>query len=93
MLDKGSPTSVNVTLRGLRANATVLVETLDQSHGNAIAAWQRMGSPEPPTREQAAQLRQAAAATLRETFHADASGTFKFQRNIEPWSVVLIQQQ
>jgi len=59
-------------LTGLASRAPVQVETLDRSHGNALAAWKDMGSPEPPSRAQAEALRDAARATRLETLTADA---------------------
>ena len=91
MLAMGTPMSLNLTLRGLRAKAKILVETLDKTHGNAVEAWQRMGSPEPPTREQVARLRQAAEATNKEVLKADKHGRFVFERQVAPWSLMLIQ--
>ena len=41
------------------------VEILDPDHGSALAAWQAMGSPASPTREQYEQLRRAAAVTQK----------------------------
>jgi xylan 1,4-beta-xylosidase len=93
MLGIGTPIPLNLTLRGLRAKATILVETLDKSHGNAVEAWQRMGTPEPPTRKQTAQLRQAAEATNKEFLYADKHGQFVLKRQVEPWSLMLIQEQ
>jgi xylan 1,4-beta-xylosidase len=93
MIDRGSPISIGLKLTGLPPGANVLVETLDRSHGNAVAAWEAMKSPEPPTREQAAQLREAAMATQKETFQADGNGTFLFRREVPPWNVVLITQE
>lgn len=37
----------------------VKITTLDESHGNALAAWRKMGSPASPSREQQQQLRAA----------------------------------
>jgi xylan 1,4-beta-xylosidase len=88
----GKPETLSIELTGLKPNAQVLVETLDKTHGNAMSAWVAMGSPEAPTREQTASLRAAAEATKRETFTADASGRFSLQREIEPWSVVLVRE-
>lgn len=91
-LATGKTESLNVEFSGLEPNATVLVETLDHVHGNALGAWTVMGKPESPTRKQTQELREKAFATRREKFSADAGGSFKLQRFIEPWSVVLIRE-
>jgi len=56
----GSARTVEIQMRGLNPNAVFDVETLDREHGDAVIAWEKMGSPEPPTREQAEQLRKEA---------------------------------
>ena len=89
----GKPRTIRIELTGLKPNAPVLVETLDAAHGNAMGAWVAMGSPEPPTREQAVALRQAAEATRKEVVTADNSGRFTLNREIEPWSIVLVRER
>jgi xylan 1,4-beta-xylosidase len=92
MMTNGVPEPLKIVLNDLPSNAAVQVETLDKTHGNALAAWEVMGKPEPPTREQTVALRKAAEAVKKEIFHADASGRFVLERPIEPWSLVLVQQ-
>jgi len=89
----GRPETLRIEFSGLEPGATILVETLDKQHGNALAAWESMGAPEPPTREQTRQLGAAARATAQEIFRADVNGNFVLQRPIEPWSVILIKEQ
>ena len=93
MLKRGMPEMFALKLEGLPPRARFLIETLDKTNGNAIAAWLAMGSPEPPTREQSAELRKAALATKREFVQADESGRLALRRTIEPWSLVLIAEQ
>ena len=69
------------------------VETLDRSHGNPVAPWQAMGSPEAPTRKQVAELRQEAMAAKKEAFEVGPGGTFLFPRQVQPWSVILTAQK
>ena len=55
---------VTVELTGLPwpdGPATVTVRRVDGEHANSYAAWQRMGSPQPPTAEQKADLVRASA--------------------------------
>jgi xylan 1,4-beta-xylosidase len=89
----GAPKPLTIELIGLKPGARMLIETLDQTHGNARAAWEAAGAPEPPTREQTAALRSAALATKRDFVQADASGRLALRRPIEPWSVVLVDEQ
>jgi xylan 1,4-beta-xylosidase len=89
----GAPRCFTVEISGLRPHANVQIEMLDKDHGNALAAWRALGEPEPPTREQIAELRSGAMATQREVLQADQSGRFVLRRTITPWSVVLIDEQ
>jgi len=89
----GSPAPVKLELAGLKPGTRFLVETLDRTHGNAVAAWQAMGAPEAPTREQTAALLRAAQATNQELAQADASGRLIFERLVDPWSVLLIDER
>jgi xylan 1,4-beta-xylosidase len=88
----GSARQLSIELSDLPPNAPVLLETLDQEHGNAIRAWEEMGQPAAPTREQTETLRNAAWATAKELVHADASGRLVVQRKLEAWSLLLIRQ-
>ncbi len=87
-----SSKKVAFRLEHLPANATFVVETLDDTHGNAIRAYQQIGSPAAPTREQTVWMREQSDATLKELVKADASGTLTFERTLLPWTVMLIKQ-
>ena len=85
--------SLGFTLTELPANATFTIETLDDTHGNAIQAFRSIGSPSAPTREQTAWVQKQSEATLQETIRADANGHLSIQRKLKPWTVILICQQ
>ena len=58
----GPERTVALTLDGLPPEAkttTLRCYRVDADHGNSYAAWQRMGSPQPPTPEQYARLEKA----------------------------------
>jgi xylan 1,4-beta-xylosidase len=88
----GSAKTFSITLTGLAPGDTFLIETLDKTHGNAVLAWEQMGRPEPPTREQTQLLRQGGLDTQKEFLHADAHGEFHLSRSLEAWTVLLIKQ-
>lgn len=88
----GKPDQLNLEFTSLKPGANIFVETLDKQNGNAMDVWEVLGKPDNVSREQARLLRKKSVATKREKFAADASGTFKLQRAIEPWSVVLIRE-
>jgi len=88
----GGARDLEIHLRGLTPNAAFLVETLDREHGNAVAAWESMGRPEPPNQTQTEQLQEAAWATKKEFVCADGAGNLDLHRQIAPWSLVLVKQ-
>jgi xylan 1,4-beta-xylosidase len=57
--DLGPAKRFTVMLNGVRANAEAQIWRLDSEHGNVIKAYDAMGRPAFPTREQIAQLRAA----------------------------------
>lgn len=87
-----SSKKVTFRLEHLPANAIFDVETLDETHGNAIRAYQQIGSPSAPTREQTVWMRQQSESTMKETIKADADGVLTFDRELAPWTVILIKQ-
>ena len=91
-LTLGDPRQLHLELHGLPPGAAFCMETLDRDHGWARGVWEAMGSPEPPTREQAATLRQAAWATRKEQLIADVNGHLIIDRELAPWSVALLEQ-
>ena len=58
-LAQGAPKPFELVLTDLPPGAPFEVETLDAQHGFALKSWEAMGSPEPPSREQVAVLREA----------------------------------
>ncbi len=56
---------VHIRVNGWAGSLRFHVEIVDPEHGSALAAWQAMGSPAFPTREQYQRLRQAASATKK----------------------------
>jgi xylan 1,4-beta-xylosidase len=62
-----APAAVRVAISGLpKSAARVLAQhyRIDDEHGNAYTAWQRMGSPQQPTPEQYARLEAAGQLQL-----------------------------
>lgn len=63
----GSAADVELRLTNLQTSqGTAKVDhfTIDADHGNAYTAWQAMGSPQNPTREQYAELQQAGQLSM-----------------------------
>ena len=83
---------LDLTLTGLQPGATFVVETLDKAHGNVYDDYVAIGAPHTITRQQAAYLKQKAWDTLRETLTANEDGTLTIQRELQPWTCVLISE-
>lgn len=93
MEGRGTPRDFAIELAGLPPGASVAVERLDAKHGNARVAWEAMGAPEPPTREQTSLLRTAALAIERTTLTADVRGRLRWSGRLDPWACVLLKQE
>ncbi|WP_372772960.1 hypothetical protein [Mangrovibacterium sp.] len=90
--EEGATRQLNFTLSDLKPGTQFTIETLDKDHGNIYNEWEKMGKPEPPTREQIKVLKMAANALHTEIVEADASGKLTINREMSPWSLVLIRQ-
>jgi xylan 1,4-beta-xylosidase len=88
----GSSRDLSLSVTRLPANASFLVETLDKQHGDAITAWEAMGRPEPPNREQTVVLRKLAWSTEEQVVRTDGEGRLHLTIKLPPWSIVLIKQ-
>lgn len=91
-LNTGIPKKFTLQLNNLHPASAITLETLDGNNGNAIVAWEKMGSPEPPTREQTKELKNLAMATKNEKAKADSRGNFKWEKTLDPWTCILIKQ-
>jgi len=89
---EASEKTLQVSLTGLVPGTSVLIETLDDDHGNVIKEYRRLGKPHSPNREQTAYLRDYAERTLKEVVTVDSQGTLTLSRTLSPWSVVLIRE-
>jgi len=87
------PKSFFVALKDLKAGARFMIELLDEDNGNVYKTWRKLGSPEPPSRDQIQQLKLAANTLQSETIHADRNGTLVWEKKLKPWTCVLIRQQ
>ena len=88
----GSARGFVLDLHDLSANASFVIERLDREHGDAITAWEAMGKPEPPSREETVLLRNLAWSTEKRVVRPDEAGTLHLSMELSPWSIVLIKQ-
>ncbi|MHB8812150.1 MAG: GH39 family glycosyl hydrolase [Steroidobacteraceae bacterium] len=66
---KGSSRTVRLEVRGVRADAQVAIQRVDDEHGNALPVYRAMGSPRYPTPEQIAHLNAATALPPPQVAH------------------------
>ncbi|MGA2906672.1 MAG: hypothetical protein ABSE36_03135 [Terracidiphilus sp.] len=90
--DSGSARDFTLDLSHLPAGATFVIETLDKQHGDAVAAWEAMGKPEPPNQEQTELLREEAWTTRKEIVRADPEGKLHIETSLPPWALMSIRQ-
>lgn len=91
VLAEGSPAALKLDLQGLRPGENLLLEWVDETHGDAAALWRGMGAPENLTPAQTRALRGAAEATGRRVLQADGAGCLRAELSMEPWAVVLLR--
>ncbi|WP_372807729.1 GH39 family glycosyl hydrolase [Pontiella sp.] len=91
-LAMGSPVEMVIELTGLAPGTEFVVERVDRDHGDALSAWKRMGSPDPISREQTRQLKEAARATAVQTCCVAHDGTLRIARTLEPWGLLSLLQ-
>jgi xylan 1,4-beta-xylosidase len=53
---QGSVQELSLDFRGIPANSPVLIQRVDERHGNTLASYERMGKPRYPTQAQIQQL-------------------------------------
>ena len=85
---KGDIKHFEVDLSALPANAAATVWRLDETHGNVIATFDKMGRPAFPSREQIKQLREAGqmAAPEQVALHGGKLGL-----DIPPQGLVVVE--
>jgi xylan 1,4-beta-xylosidase len=91
-LATGSPEEFELVLEGLPSGAEFVLEIIDREHGDALSAWKTMGSPEPLSREETKQLKEAAWATAVETCSADKDGILRVSKTLDPWALISLRQ-
>jgi xylan 1,4-beta-xylosidase len=90
--ERGSTRELNLAFTDLKPGTQFKLETLDKDHGNIYKEWEKMGKPEPPTREQIKVMKQYAENLKTEIITADKNGEIQIERELSPWSLVLIEQ-
>jgi len=86
--ESGAPKTVTLRFQGLPGAKTARVTILDRDHGSPLPAYEKMGQPQFPTREQVEMLRKAAALPAAES-HAVRDG--KLTLTLAPQAFALVQ--
>ena len=89
---KGAPQGAvkhfDVDVSHLAADAKATVWRVDESHGNAVAAFDAMGRPDFPSREQIAQLREAGKLAQPESLALEHG---RLRIDIPPQGLVVVE--
>ncbi|HVC17899.1 MAG TPA: glycosyl hydrolase family 39 [Rhodanobacter sp.] len=83
----GAPKRFSIDVKHLAAGAHATVWRLDETHGNAIALFDRMGRPDSPSREEIARLRAAGKLAAPEQVDVRKG---KFEISIPPQGLVVV---
>jgi len=67
------------------------IQIVDHDHGSSFTAWEAMGKPDFPTREQQAKLRQAAELQRPEVRSLSAIGATSLSITLKPQALALIE--
>jgi xylan 1,4-beta-xylosidase len=88
--NSGAPKQMTLWFKGLAGPLEARIQVVDRAHGNALAAWEEMGKPDFPSREQQEKLRHAAALSPQE--RQTLSGTDPtLKLTLSPQSLALIE--
>jgi xylan 1,4-beta-xylosidase len=90
--DLGTAKELSIKITNLTPETSLIIETVDKNNGFAISAWEKMGKPEYPNREQTMLLKQQALNTKKDFIKADNAGVLNLTIAIEPWSIVSIRE-
>jgi len=83
----GSTRTVRFEFRGVPPSAKVRVTRVDSTHGNTLAAYEKMGKPRYPTRKQIAELNRAAVVVPETTSLSDG----RLEIRLSPNALVLLE--
>ena len=91
-LATGTAKELVLEISGVEPGSEFVLDVVDRAHGDALSAWKQMGAPDPLSREQVRQLKEAARATAVSRHRADAGGTVRIFQSLEPWALASLRQ-
>jgi xylan 1,4-beta-xylosidase len=86
--ESGSSKTITLHFSGVKAGKNARITIVDKEHGSPLPAYQKMGSPQFPTRQQIETLRQAAAMPSTQE-QVLKNGEFKL--TLQPHALALIE--
>ncbi len=89
--EPGIAKKIKVVLKGLKGKHTVKIYTVDRTHGSSLTAWEKMGKPRFPSREQQKELRKAGELPGPEVIKIDGDKLNNFELNFMPHSLKLLE--
>jgi xylan 1,4-beta-xylosidase len=84
----GPEKNIRLRFAGISKNSKVLIQRLDEDHGNVLTAYEQMGRPRYPTQAQLSALRNAAKLSPLEVRRLK---TNELQLTLQPHSLVLLE--
>ncbi|MBX9572321.1 MAG: hypothetical protein K2X77_25725 [Candidatus Obscuribacterales bacterium] len=85
----GTTKDFTVRFNGVPNSNKARIHIVDKDHGSALTAWERMGKPQFPTRQQQAELMKAAELSEPQTLPLDQNSELKM--TLAPQTLVLIE--
>jgi len=90
--DQGTAKDFKLEISGLKSTASqARVQVVDADHGSALKAWQQMGKPDFPSREQQKTLREAARSILVSQYPLEGSATKTLSFTLQPRALSLVE--
>ncbi|HYM00011.1 MAG TPA: glycosyl hydrolase family 39 [Blastocatellia bacterium] len=87
--EEGTARTFDISIKGLAGRHRAEIEVIDRDHGSSLAAWEKMGRPDFPSRQQIDALRKAAA--LPRPRVEDLNGNpARLSLTLEPHALALI---
>jgi xylan 1,4-beta-xylosidase len=83
--------SITLTFQGVKSNAAVSISRVDKTHGDVLAAYDKMGAPVYPSQEQLRQLREVERAEAPQVEHLHG-GSFTLEVPAQGLAVVEVKR-
>ena len=90
--NQGKSEDIEIKINNLNPNAVFIVEYLSKESGLAVKEWEKMGSPEPPDREQTALLQKSAMSLTNKKIKADNNGVLTLKEKLAPWTIISFRE-